>query len=675
MQRTAIVAVHGVIPHPKHGFQDEVATALRHQLNELAHATAPSAPSPKANATTPPHSQRGPGQDGGGTPRGTEDEVWAMDVVFPAIPAGPAGPDPVGAARSSIVRIHRASEPDAMRPRSDYYDVIEAYWSPLDKGRTNAASVLAWLLTTVFRPLNTTAHYEAAGAKKCSDVLSVLAFVVLGLLAFVVCLIAFGNSLAITLAHATKNVPANAGGGLWTGIGDTFRLDLPLLWNSLSLLWSSSLDDLRKLFSADVLVRLGLGAVGAFLVVQAGRAGVSICRQHTALAAMRVQLRSRWIAVALLGAVALVCFGLCGLWPFAGGRQLGTAALWLVFSAFAFEVGKASATTFLTDFFGDVQIYCTRDENAAFFEYRGKILDLVTRTLVETVKAQPRYDRVYIFAHSLGSTISLDALMRMYDLRAENGVEPEQFQRIRGFVTFGTSLEKTRFFLDSYTRSLSATFEEWRGDYYGSLFDSRRAVLSEPNGPATGIYWANYWYFSDFIADRISTYRSFVPPGGSVSTSSAIRREIRNAVHDGEGALGPLVAQNRVSYRVPSLGTPILHSEYLTSDWFWKEPPAAEPSWLARLLGPRAKLDENDAAVGALDIVTSRAPVPSPTPPQAAAHAAAVSKAAAVADDAAAVTDSEAAADVEPAPVTPRGYTVLTSAEARSSPVSDILMP
>ncbi|HEY6236300.1 MAG TPA: hypothetical protein VIW69_14470, partial [Candidatus Elarobacter sp.] len=335
---------------------------------------------------------------------------------------------------------------------------------------------------------------------------------------------------------------------------------------------------------------------------------------------------------------------------FESGKRLGTVALWLVVSAGAFEFGKSAVSKFITNFFGDVQIYCTHDQNNAFYALRAEILDVVTKTLVETIKADPPYDRVYIFAHSLGSTVSLDALMRVYNLRSESGATHEEWNRIRAFVTFGTSLEKTRYFLDAYNPSFSASFAEWRGDYYGVLFDPRPSVLEKPNGNDVGIYWGNYWFFNDFISDRISTYRSFLNPGQEVSGSSRVRRELRCELRSsGAAAAVPvLVAQNRVSYRLPSLFHPILHGEYLNADWFWGRSNETRPSWLARILGVIPKPDPNeDGAVDVLSIVTSH--------------------------------DRELGADelVKMAVAEPQrlNHRVVTAAEAKSSPLSDVLMP
>jgi hypothetical protein len=652
MKRIAIVAVHGVIPHLEHDFQDSVATALRDRLNDEARTPPAAAAVPEAapGGVARARGVRGPNRDGTGAARGSDDEpAWTMDVVFPKIPMSKIG-DPVAATRASIVRVHDSRDKDATKPTGDYYDVIEAYWSPIDKGKTNVTSVLLWLLQVVLNPINTTARYGGSAAKARSDVLSVLAFLVVGLLAFAVVLIAFGNALALTLAHINPPPGGPPHTGLWLTLWNYVVTGWSRLWSSLALLWNPTLGNIKALLSPAVLLRLALGIAGAYAAAQAVRASISIGSQWKALSTIPVQRRSRIVATAVLALAALALMAACAFLPFDGTKRLGTVALWLVFSALVFEFGKTMTATFVTNFFGDVQIYCTHDANSTFYELRQKILDLVTRTIVETLEADPAYDRVYIFAHSLGSTISLDALMRIYNLRSEGGVTPDQWNRIRGFVTFGTSLEKTRYFLDAYNPSFSASFAEWRDDYYGVLFDPDPSVLERPNGATEGIYWGNYWFFNDFIADRITTYRSFLKPDNEISSSSFIRRQIRAELKSrgGDGAEPVPIAQNRASFRLPvPLAHPILHGDYLGSDWFWTSNSEATPSWWARLLGGTPPPDANDRAIDVLRIVTSHR------------------------REETGARFAEAKAGAVPR----RSYTDLDAAKTRASPLTDVIMP
>lgn len=90
-------------------------------------------------------------------------KAWSCDVWEPPNPVGNTTYVPT----RSVTRVHEANDP-ADDPQRDCYDVIEGYWSPLDKGKTTASSVIAWILRSVFIPLNTAARYIASRDKKAS---------------------------------------------------------------------------------------------------------------------------------------------------------------------------------------------------------------------------------------------------------------------------------------------------------------------------------------------------------------------------------------------------------------------------------------------------------------------------------------------------------------------------
>jgi hypothetical protein len=456
-------------------------------------------------------------------------------------------------------------------------------------------------------------------------------------------------------------------GEFWAAVHDS----LAAFPTTLNRLWTPQ--QLLTILGFPALLRLALGIVGAFLVVQAFQAYIAVRQQQAALSHFSTQLRARRVIIAGLLVGGAILLGICACWPLprmtldpgtstrtialglrdAGAiaaahtvgdahrlastartvsdavatfrpapqtgypGQLGFVAVLLIIAAGAFELFRQLVPTFLTNFFGDVEIYCTHDENSDFFSLRNAILDMVSRTLVQTIQAD--YDRVYLFAHSLGATIALDALMNTYNLRSEHGLDAEAWQRLRGFVTFGSALEKTRFFLDVYAQSLSQKLEEWRGGYYGVMFTPDESVLTEPNETARGIYWANYWYFLDFISDRIASYRSYLKPTDSLSWSSNIHDEI-GAELQGRGtqmfAQPKIVAQNRVSYRLPGTPWSILHGDYLSANWFWdgnSESKTSLVGWWARLLHMNDPTP-SDEAIGALAIVCSTT-ASEPAPP------------------------------------------------------------
>jgi hypothetical protein len=140
-QHVGIVIVHGVIPQPRYQIQDQTAQALAAELNKL-----------RAKDAT---------------------GKWVADVLNPpSPPAKPPSPPAGYEARTTITRVHLLGESSYVA--SDVYDVMEAYWSPLDKNKTNWRSVLSWLLSTIFVPANTTARYMASWQKTIFDLTYVL---------------------------------------------------------------------------------------------------------------------------------------------------------------------------------------------------------------------------------------------------------------------------------------------------------------------------------------------------------------------------------------------------------------------------------------------------------------------------------------------------------------------
>src|SRR6202034_726467 len=127
-----VVVIHGVMPRPRYGIQDLAARNLCLALEKDAHWSA----------------------CGGWTSRVTN--LKDPDVVQTLIP------DP------TISRV-QVGDDEAPPLPTPFFDVIESYWSRLDKGKTTFASVSSWILQTLFVPLNTTARYAAPAVKTCYD--------------------------------------------------------------------------------------------------------------------------------------------------------------------------------------------------------------------------------------------------------------------------------------------------------------------------------------------------------------------------------------------------------------------------------------------------------------------------------------------------------------------------
>lgn len=509
-EKIALVVVHGVARHPRYEFQDECAGDLSRRLNA-----------------------------------GDAESDWVIDVVNPGSVLHPGEDDP----HPTISRVHKKDD-DPMDPTESYFDVMEAYWSAIDKGRTNWLSVVAWILRVVFVPFNTTAGLNAGTAKQLFDYSYIGGALALSFVLFFVSITAVWQSflriLDVTgiLRHSSAagdvllalNSNANAPGGV----------------------------------PVKIVVWLFVGFLGAFLLNQAMIAIWKIFQQRNALRNNQDAIWHRSIAITVLivsGAALVYSMAVA---KFANGALGWRGIVFLVLIFVAFSLGRALLIDFMVGFFGDVQIYTTRDENdAKFYDLRDGILrettDAIIKAISPEVNGGREYDRVVVLAHSLGATIAMDALIRTYQLTEQGAITQEQFLKIRAFITAGSSLEKTRYFFDSSGNSPTLSFEQWRNDAYGALFTCDPAVLSKP--PGRGIFWANYWYFQDPICNEIRSYRSHLSPGASIDHARTLRADCVNGENADEN--GREICRNERGHKYITLYHPMLHSDYLDDDWFW----------------------------------------------------------------------------------------------------------
>ena len=411
------------------------------------------------------------------------------------------------------------------QPLGDSIDVIEAYWSPINKGHTHWFSVLSWLAGAIFTPLDTTARLIAPAKKTLFDYAYiggalVLAFALFGLSLYAV--VHYGMSLLSV-----------------TGLSNGGAVTAGMMW-------------------------LLIGSFGGYLVAQALRGLATIISQRTELAGTPSALVHRTIAIAVLTLVGSVLILGMMRAHFPGGELGWSSVLLLLLIFVAFELGRAILTGFLNGIFGDVQVYTTHDENCHFFDLRRRILDLTVETMLRVISPSldaKAYDDVIILAHSLGSTVSMDALLRLYQLREQGALPPEDFAKIRAFVTFGAALEKTRFFFDVARTNEPEPYERWHQDVLGLLFTDNPAVLRQRNTHA--IFWANYWYFVDPICNAIASFRSHLFPGDALDDAERRRSET------GPDAQGRLVCRNVELTGSMHALHPLVHGDYLDDPSFW----------------------------------------------------------------------------------------------------------
>jgi len=478
-EKVALVVVHGVAPHPRYEFQDEVAGDLCTRMNE---------------------------RDG--------TDTWTIDVINPAHVLHEGEEDPV----PTTTRVRRTDD-DGPEPAARFFDVIEAYWSPIDKGATNWFLVVLWILRTVFAPFNTVARVQAPVSKQVFD----YGFI--------------GGTLVIAF-------------GL-------FFLSLSELWQSAlriltitGLIEQSSVGQAISILNTNaevpggapvkIVVWVLVGLTGSFLIGQAAAAMLKTWLQRKALLAHPESIWHRVLAIAILTVIGIVLIYGMAIAHFPRGEMGWWGVGFLVVVFLAFQIGRGLLINFIEEFFGDVQIYTTRDENdSRFYGLRDRILDTAVSAIVRAITPEMNggydYDRVIVLGHSLGATIATDAITRLRQACEQGAVTEAQFGKIRAFVMLGSSLEKTQYFFDVAGTTPSVSYEEWRRGAYAKLFSSEPDVLMGRAG--SRIFWINYWYFQDPICNEVRSYED--------------------------------VCRNEKGNRHMTLLHPMLHSDYLDDPWFW----------------------------------------------------------------------------------------------------------
>lgn len=539
--KTAVVVIHGIHPTARFEIQDLFGTQLLRRLNQ---------------------------RDGEG--------AWNLNLLWPRIAKADAGPSDLHATALRICRGTNTDDPDP-----PYFDVFEAYWSPIDKNQTTLAKVLSWLSDAIFVPLNAGAKLCASTTKVLFDIVSVVAVLALSLVL-----------LALAAYFGLQ------GYGIFAGAA-TCALDKPP--PNCATAYPSPLDFVLhptttlQQFAWPAALYIVIAFVGAYALTQ-----LVISIYHTVAEWYRrtrvrrcgrdafLEPRSLWRVWFQAFLAVLAAFGIWW-WPWYRPfvadpmHHLMLATLTVVGVVGLFRSAFGMLNEFFVNTLGDVQIYTTHDENSAFYKFRKEIVELVEGVILQVLRAEagplvtmpvpradelrfvdppkppPLYDRVVIAGHSLGSTIGMDALLNVHELYEEGGLDFDQWSRVGAFVTFGSSLEKTKFFFDVKQPTISASPDHWRSDVYGRLFTKTFATLSQ-SAPATSqIFWANQWYAHDIVANRIESYTA---PGDRTICENTLLPDRFSLVH------------------------PWIHSDYLWDENFWLGRPGASTHGMLDVLFP-----------------------------------------------------------------------------------------
>lgn len=177
----------------------------------------------------------------------------------------------------------------------------------------------------------------------------------------------------------------------------------------------------------------------------------------------------------------------------------------LLFIAEKAGVMKFDLDTLLTQYLGDVQIV------ADFAGYRRTILDKFSQVLHEVHHAN-RTAEIYVVAHSEGTVVALMGLLEAMckpprhapslkdQATAQAGEPPGWVQQLRGFMTFGSPIDKHLVLWPDIWDSLQTPHPN--------------LPRLRPVGAKRSIRWRNYYDYGDPVGFRLDTAREWMASHG-----------------------------------------------------------------------------------------------------------------------------------------------------------------
>jgi len=142
---------------------------------------------------------------------------------------------------------------------------------------------------------------------------------------------------------------------------------------------------------------------------------------------------------------------------------------------------------------------------ASLDDFEDLVEDLAI--FMRSVQAREPGRPVFLVGHSLGSSILMDVIVELHRLLMEGGLDESSWNRLRCFVSYGTALEKTHYLLSCARPVAPQQVGEFKADLYSRLFSADETAL-RPAGATSRppMFWTNYWYFSDVVANAIASY-------------------------------------------------------------------------------------------------------------------------------------------------------------------------
>jgi hypothetical protein len=221
----------------------------------------------------------------------------------------------------------------------------------------------------------------------------------------------------------------------------------------------------------------------------------------------------RWFRV-VMALLATIFWALTVDWVIGYWEQPARIVFWVVALAVV-----AIVSGFLVSSIGDVAIYFDGlDENSPHHRVRDGILTLATARLAKLLR-DDRYAEVFVAGHSLGSVIGYDAINRIATSRRSEietevlcGVPQSAYDKLRGFFSFGSPLDKVVYFFHKTAKlnmpireQLLSSMVSFRRKSSGRPYGRYRFTPYTPQVPA-GFRWHNAWSWGDVLGHRLDFY-------------------------------------------------------------------------------------------------------------------------------------------------------------------------
>jgi hypothetical protein len=188
---------------------------------------------------------------------------------------------------------------------------------------------------------------------------------------------------------------------------------------------------------------------------------------------------------------------------------------WAALIAFAFWLRNV-----LTVYAGSLVAYLSPYKDSKFEKLRSAIQQVgldAANLIYEGYKLPskwiPKYDKVVILGHSLGSVIAYDTLNAMINMEAARNKQDDPnpaVERTRALITFGSPLDKTAFLfrvqLDIESNSLDA-----EGSLRETMVSAVQPLIADYKyrfnpDKLQGPKWINLWSRMDIISGHLDYY-------------------------------------------------------------------------------------------------------------------------------------------------------------------------